>query len=424
MKKAQLFFSLVMIAGAGIAVLPQLGAAQAQQASPWKDRAEYDKYTAITQATDPAQQVKLIDEYLAAYPESKVKEQVLAVKLQAAQKQNDLPKIEETASKIVEINPKNLYALFVLSSLAPQTFNPQDPAAAQKLSGASDHAKAGLEALNALEKPANVSDEDFKKQKDQLEAAFHQTLGFVGLQKQEYEPAQQELHKSVELNPNDAAGYYRLGLAYLSPKEGKQYEQGIWALARAISITGPTALPADAQAQVKDYLNKVYEARHGSTDGLDKVMADAGTAPFPPQDFHIQTAEEAAPPEPEPMPQAAPQRELTVKAEELTDFGVIQKYLQAGGDKEADTWTILKGQSFPLPGKVISATPAAKPTKVQLAVAPELQTQEGKFDLEVTLSEPPAKPIAKGDIVTAEGTLDSYRAKPFLLRMVGAKVTK
>ncbi len=155
-------------------------------------------------------------------------------------------------------------------------------------------------------------------------------------------------------------------------------------------------------------------------------MAQAATSPFPPQGFHIKTVEEV-PPEPEPAPQAAaaaPKKELSVKPEELTDFGIIQKYLQAGGQKSEDTWTILKGQQLPLPGKVVSATPPARPKTILLAVAPELQTQEGKYDVEVTLATPSSKPIAKGETIQCEGTLDSFRARPFLLRLVDAKITK
>ncbi len=172
-------------------------------------------------------------------------------------------------------------------------------------------------------------------------------------------------------------------------------------------------------------MSKVYEARHGSTDGLDGVISQAAAAPFPPADFHIKTAEEVAPPEPQPAPQPAQaQRELTVKPEELSDWTAIQKYLQMGGQKSDDAWEILKGQSLPLPGKVVSATPPNRPKTILMAVAPELQTQEGKYDVEVTLANPLTKPLTKGQDIEVEGKVDSYRAKPFLVKLTDAKVTK
>ena len=242
----------------------------------------------------------------------------------------------------------------------------------------------------------------------------------VSLQKKEYEQAAQELRKSVESNPNEALAFYWLGLAYLSPKP-PNYEEGIWAMARAVSITGDTALPAATQTQVKDYVTKVYESRHGSKDDLDQIMAQSASSPFPPSGFHIATAEELAP-EPEPEPEPEPVRELTVKAEELSTFDVIEKYLAGGGVKGEDTWQLLKGSSLVLPGKVIRATPAAKPTTILLAVSPELAQQEGKHDVEVALAEPLSKPLTVGGTIQFEGITDSYQAKPFLLRFKDGKI--
>ena len=281
-----------------------------------------------------------------------------------------------------------------------------------------------MEVLAALQAPQGMSPEDFQKQKAQSSSVFYQTTGFVALQKKDYAQAEQSLRKSAEINPSDALGFYWLGLSFLSPKP-PNYDQGMWALARAVSITGATALPGPTLAQVKEYLEKVYEARHGSKDGLDDVVSKAAAAAFPLADFHVATAQELQPePEPEPEAVAQPARELTVKPEELSSFDVIEKYLRAGGDKEADTWTLLKGATLTLPGKVVSATPAARPQTLRLAVAPELAAQEGKYDVEVKLAAPLSKALEKGATIEFEGAIDSYTPKPFLLRFAEAKITK
>ena len=315
MKRANVLSVLITFSAlcGSIAVLPYQSAAQApaqQQASPFKDRAEYDAYNVVEQAKDPQAQIDAADKYIAAYPQSKVMERVLTLKLQAYQKLNKIPEVQQTAEKLLEVNPKQVYAMFLLSTLFPQTFNPQDPDADKKISAAVDRAKAGLEQTAALQKPPNVSDEDFKKQKDQLDAAFHEAIGFASLQKKDYDAAQQELRKAAEMNPTDAAAFYRLSLAYLSATP-KKYDDGMWALARSVSIAGPTALPEQMQTQMKDYLNRVYEGVHGNKEGLDQLLSQAAASPFPAQGFHIQTVEEVKPaePEPTPTPQAA-KREL------------------------------------------------------------------------------------------------------------------
>ena len=428
MRKANVLSALMMIAAlcGWIGARPFSVAAQgqAQQQSPFKDRAEYDAYNAILQAKEPQQQADLADKYLAAYPQTKLMEDVLARKLQAYQTLNNVPKLEETATKLLEVNPKQLNALLLVSTLFPQTFNTQDPAAEQKLNTAAERVKAGLDQLANLPKPANMSDADFKKQKDLVEVQFQRAAGFIALNKKDNAQAEQSLRKALESNPNDAGGFVMLGQAYLSEKPIK-YDQGFWAYAHALSITGPTALPAAAGQQIKDYIDKSYQGRHGSNEGLDALMAQAASAPFPSPDFHIKTVEEV-PPEPEPAPVPAPvaKRELTVKAEELTDFGVIEKYLQSGGQKADDTFEILKGQPLPMPGKVVSATPAARPKTIQLAIVPEVAAKDGQFDVELTLAAPYSKPIPKGTTIEFEGTVDSYRAKPFLLRLSDGKITK
>ncbi|MBI2820102.1 MAG: hypothetical protein HYX73_09000 [Acidobacteria bacterium] len=394
-----------------------------QQASPWKDQAEYNAFNAILQeqGKDNNKLVELADAYLAAYPESNFLKEAYELKLAAYQALNNTAKMEETANKLLEVDAGNLRAILLLSYLFPRTFNAQDSMKDQKLATAEQHAKKGLEAIAAMAPPQGVTPEQFEKQKEQSATILHQTLGFVALEKGDFSTAQRELRTSAESKADDALGFYWLGRTYLSQKP-PDYEQGLWAMARSVSITGQTALNDATKTQFKDYLTKAYEARHGSTEGLEDLLAQAAAAPFPPPGYHIMTAEEMAPPEPEPEPEPPP-RELTVKIEELSDFSKIQEYLQAGGIKSEDTWELLKGAALPLPGKVISATPAANPTTVRIVVSPELALEDGKYDVELTLAAPLGKRLAAGSMINFEGTLDAYTARPFLLKMVDGKVT-
>ena len=138
-----------------------LAQGQAQQASPWKDRAEYDAFYAIVQATNPNQRIELADKYLAAYPQAKFLDKVYEFKLQAYQQLNNPAKMEETAAKLLEIKPDHFPALFIMSYLIPRTMNPKDPRGEQKLSQAAEHAQKGLTLLESMQKPEGVSDQQF-----------------------------------------------------------------------------------------------------------------------------------------------------------------------------------------------------------------------------------------------------------------------
>jgi hypothetical protein len=403
--------------------------AQAQE-SVWKDRAEYDAYTAIEQATDPNQKVQLADKYLMAYPESKVTERVYALKLQAYQQLNNAPMIEQTGAKLLELNPKNFQALYLMSFLIPRTINVQDGSSSQKLDRLADYAQRGLQELNSLQMPQGMAPAQFEQQKTQSAAVFHQAAGFAALQKKDYAKAAESLKRSAEVNPNDGLTFYWLGSSYLSPQP-PQHDLGIWAMARAVSVTGPSALPAAIQGQVKDYLNKVYEARHGSAKGLDEVLAQAARAPFPPAGFHVQTLEET--PEFQAEQEYIRQENAKIEADravferkekllaELTTFDVIMKYLQEGGQKGEDTWEILHGQELPLQGRVVDLTAVGSRT-VLLAVSPAVASQAGAHDLELTLTAPLAQPLRKAQDIKFTGKVESFRPRPFLLKMTEGKI--
>jgi hypothetical protein len=416
---------LTILWGGTIALTPGGIVAQAQeeatqQASPWKDRAEYDAYDAMVQATDPKQKTQMADQYLVDYPETNFQKEVLELKLQAFQTSNDTANMTATAEEILEIDPNNIRALLVLSYLFPRSADPADYAYQQNMSKADDYARRGLSAVNDMEAGQGVTPQQLTKQKEQSSAVFHQTAGFIALQRENFSGAIRELKAALDINTTDALGFYWLGLSYVTPKP-PNYDQGIWSLARAVSISGNTALPAATKLTVRQYLTDFYEVRHGSTEGLDEILAQATSAPYPPYGFHVESRAELEPePEPEPIP--VPQRELTVKAEELTTFDVIVEYLQAGGLKEEDTFTLLQGAVMTLPGKVVSATPANAPTTLLLAVDPNLALEAGKSDVEVTLVAPHSSALNVGDDISFEGAVDSYTSNPFLLKFTEATI--
>ena len=144
------------------------------------DLAEYDAYMAAINEQVPANKVKLLDDFLAKYPNTVVKESALELKL-VAQQQAGQP-FDSTARQILAVNPNNFRALVVLSFLFTQMpVSEQDPQKDQKLSEAESLAKRGLEQLNAVPKPDNVSDADFQKSKNVAAATFQQVMGTVAM---------------------------------------------------------------------------------------------------------------------------------------------------------------------------------------------------------------------------------------------------
>ncbi len=385
-----------------------------QQKKQISDTAEYNAYVAAFSEKSPERKIQLLDDFLAKYPSTVVKEDALELKL-VTQQQAGQP-FEQTARQILQINPNNFHSLLVLSFLFIQTpLAEQDPQYQQKLSEAETLARRGLEQLPNVPRPPNVSEADYEKSKKLSEATFHQALGLVARHRKDFPNAQAELKKSAELNPEDAAAFYRLGDAYIAEKPPK-YTEAFWSFARAVMIEGPTALPPAGKTQVNDYLTKVYNQYHGSDEGLNKLKEGAMASPFPPEGFRVIPKSELQPPTPPPAEKPTP-----TSPESMT-FAQMKDVLSGGGEKAKELWGKLKGASLGLEGKVVSATPAARPRTLRLALLPSTAQTAGAYDVTLTLAAASLRPIAAGRMVKFEGIANDYQAVPFHLRMIDGKI--
>ena len=112
---------------------------------------------------------------------------------------------------------------------------PTIPRRRRSCRAAESDAKHGLEVLQKLQKPAEVSDEQFNQAVKGLRAVFNGTVGFVALQRKDYAAAITSYKAASEDNPSDWYVFYRMGLAYLYSNP-HDYDHGIWYIARALDL--------------------------------------------------------------------------------------------------------------------------------------------------------------------------------------------
>ena len=173
------------------------------------DTAEYNAYVAAINEQAPARKIQLLDEFLAKYPGTVMKEEALELKL-VAQQQAGQP-FEPTARRLLEVSPNNAQALLVLNFLFANTpLSEQDPQYQQKVSDAETLARRGLEQLATLARPETMSEADYVKLKNFRGATFHQVIGLIGRYRKDLPLAQAELKKAAELSPEDAAAFVDL----------------------------------------------------------------------------------------------------------------------------------------------------------------------------------------------------------------------
>ncbi|MBI4166031.1 MAG: hypothetical protein HY508_09905, partial [Acidobacteria bacterium] len=373
--------------------------AEGQKPTTWSSREEYDAFMAFSSEKDPQKKIGLGDAFLQKYPNTFIKDGAYVLQMQAYGQLNDVPKAMEAAHKAVEINPGNLEALNYLSFVFPFVFNSKDPGADAKLAQAEKDARLGLDALQKLKKPENVTDDQFNQFVKSQRANYNGCIGFVALQRKDFAGAVTSFKTAAEDNPADVYVFYRLGIAYISG-EPRDTNNAIWSLARSASLAKAGKNPA--APEIEKYLKSVYINYHGNEDGLSGIMAQAAASPTPPEGFAVTQME-------------VPQDTGNASVDAFNKTFFMLKY---GGDRAQKLWDGLKGQAFGVGGFVESVEPGPEPKTylLKIDVLPESKTEDGVFDIELKDStQPNVKNLGKGDAVHFQGTLASYTATPKLV---------
>src|SRR6478752_6301116 len=144
--------------------------AQDQSTIQIKDPAEYNAYQMATTQSDPKAKAAAIEDFLTKYPQSVVKKTMLDMLIDAYQQQGDTDKTLSAASRLLQVDPSNLKAIYISVFLKKgQCAKTSDQ---QTCDDAAALAQKGLSAT----KPAGMDDEDFKKQTAATAPFFHSAI--------------------------------------------------------------------------------------------------------------------------------------------------------------------------------------------------------------------------------------------------------
>jgi tetratricopeptide (TPR) repeat protein len=325
---------------------PQTPAAQGPQ---FKNKAEYDAYNGAYTEKAPAKKAELAEAFLNNFKESDIsfrtnaymmmvkgfldaqnfpkaidsagkvaealpnmpnerKATIYSYGMDAATKSDNIAKAIEFGDKVLAIT-EDANTLITLSGLIPERLPADEAGRMAALDKAEQYATRGLAVVGKIfagPKPAAMSDADWTNQKNAVEAGLHANLGFIQLNRQDYDKAVTEYETVVKATPKDGVAQFRLGLSYSGQASavGKSYlaavdevnnaikatapaeqiaelkaksdslgeaaaqkrDQAIETLATAVAIGGVVAQPA------RDQLVKLYQLKNGSTDGLEQLI--------------------------------------------------------------------------------------------------------------------------------------------------------
>src|SRR5215472_473681 len=374
---------------------------------------EYNAEQACAAEKAPATQVKCLDDFVAKYPNSALLVYVYPLYVNAYNQLKNPQKVIEHADKLVAMGDKAeavvryqmLYARALAYASLAQT---EQTAGAAK---AREAALLGLKTLDEVKKPDNVSEEDFRKQKQQPTILFNYTAANAAINAKEYPAAVQSFKAVLALDPDDLSTNYNLGRAYLSMTPPQSMD-AFWYFAK--SVTSKKASQAQAD-KVKKYLKGLIANYQGGnvcdslTDGeLNELLQLAGSSADRPSTYSLHSAADIS----------AAQKEMTIAS--------VFNDLKTGADKSKLTWLAACGLEFPeVPGKVIEVVPG-DPLVLKIAFV----TSDAEFDAATTpnmdvkvVGQPAASRVQKDSAVHFTGTLVSYDPDPaFFLHWDKAKV--
>ena len=368
-----------------------------------KDPAEFNSYqNAITQ-TDAHAKASASETFLSTYPQSVVKKSVLDG-LVDAYASFDPAKAVDAATRLLQLDPNNLKAIYLIVAIKKQQAGAAGSNVAQQAQLFDDAAAMAQKGLEVT-KPADVKDEDFKKQKSTTDPFFHAAIAYDFVySKKDFKAAIGEFRTELEITPaeqtkvvpalNDTLS---LGDAYtqLSPPDAVN---AVWFLSRAEDFA-----PDNFKPVIDKKAKYWYKRYHGNLDGFDDIKTKAGLTIFPPGDFNIKPAD---------TPADIANKVVSETADLKTLALGDKEFILANASKEnADKlWDLVKDQVSEVPGIVIAATT----TQIQIAVTDDAK-QDKKADFTVNLKTALADkdvPAVGAEVKNLIGTYDSYTQSP------------
>ena len=394
---------LGLLAPAWIAAQDQPAAAQAGQPQ-YKDQAEYTLYDSILKDTNPKTKLDKLQEWQTKYPTTefaKVRKQIF---LDTYVKLSQPKEAVDEAKQILADDPKDFWSLYYTMSLTRAL------AGDKPMADVLDQGEKGTAALlaNIDTPPPNVTADQWKGARAPVEALGHATLGWIAMQRKNWDAAEGEFQKSLQLEPNNSEVDFFMGTVIVSQKNPQKMSAGLFYFARAATYDGTGGLAPAGRQQALTYVQRAYKGYHGSDEGFNDLLAAAKAQAAPAADYHIRTAGEIA---------QAQQQEQQKKDEaeaashpELVLWKNIKMQL-TGADGATYFGSSMKDAQLPtLKGKVVKLVPELRPKALVLALE-DGATPDATLKFEMPL----AGKVDVGTELSFEGVPESYTAAPYMV---------
>lgn len=263
----------------------------------WTDQAEYDLANAAAGETDPATRLAELDKWTAEFPKTDYINERQDMYLNSYLQSNQARPAFDKAQEILKVRPNQFQALgATLSQMTLIKPTAADLDAGEKIANLILYSPDTV--LAAANKPPEMTEAQWAQARNQIMPYAEQALLAIYQLRNDDKRAVSDLTKLIQRDSTLARASYQLGRAMMKvlyvEKRPEAQPPALYQFARSVAYDGPNAVPAAQRPLILDYLTKAYAAFHGSTDGLDQLLALAKSNPFPPPYFTIQSTVDIA----------------------------------------------------------------------------------------------------------------------------------
>ncbi|MBL0160643.1 MAG: tetratricopeptide repeat protein [Bryobacterales bacterium] len=254
--------------------------AQAQTKN-WKDRAEYDLVQQIGKEANNQTKLDLLKQWKEKYPTSDWKDERYAQVIATYQAMGNAKGMMDTAKEQVAADPKSFTGLYYMNLLTLSMNDTSDAALDQGEKAAKSFLGIMDDFFSPARKPAAATDEQWKKERANSEAIAYKGLGWIAMNRKQYEEAHKYFVEALTRNPAEVQCAVWAGTCNVRTKKLERQGIALFFFARAAVYDGPGALPQQQRDQMKASFEKNYVNFHGDNSGMAEMVAAAKASPIP-----------------------------------------------------------------------------------------------------------------------------------------------
>jgi uncharacterized caspase-like protein len=378
-----------------------------------KDQAEADLINSVSKTTDPAQKIRILDEWTAKYPQTAFETERLAEYMNDYVALKDCRNESRIGTKMLSSDANSEPALRAIIGCIYQIKDP-DASEMQTAERAAnylvDHAS---EVYSAARMPAGVAAAQWEAVKNAMVLAARNVTPQIDILKNDNPKAEADLTKVLQADPSDLQASILYANVLFNQRQADPNKQppAIFEFARAGVYDGPNSLPADQRPAYVNAATRYYTIYHGSNEGLDKMLALAKSNALPPAGWTIESTTDVA------IRQAKDQEERDKADPAGAVWRAVKQALTSDGDVTFFDSNV-KDSGLPSPdgttkfkGKIVSMTPAVRPKILVIAY------ENPAGDITLQLKNPLPGRMEPGAEIEFNGVAAGYTKSPFMLTL-------